>query len=169
MEVKNAIEARRSIRAYTERELTEEEIRGILNAGILAPSACNMQSWHFYAVTGDARERFSGVCADWVRTAPLVVIVCIDGNGIEARFGERGRKFPYQDTAFAIENMLLYATERGLGGCIIGAYNDAACRAAFPEIDAAHRVVALLPIGEPAEHPEPRGRKPLSDGDFELR
>ncbi len=163
MEVREAIAARRSARSYTDRALTKAEVTELLNAGILAPSACNMQSWHFYVVSGADRRRFSGVCADWIQKAPVVIIVCTDGDAIESRFGERAKKFPVQDTALAIENILLRATELGLGGCIIGAYNDAACRAAFPEIGAAHRIVALLPIGEPAELPAPRGRKPFSE------
>lgn len=163
MELKQAIMERRSTRSYTDRALTRAEIETILLAGINAPSACNMQSWHFYVVADEKeREKFRGVCADWVASAPVVIIVCTDKSAIEARFGERARKFPVQDTALAMENMLLCATDMGLGGCIIGAYNQDACVKAF-DIPDNHVVVALLPIGEPAEKIPPRERKPLED------
>ena len=162
MEIRQAIAERRSVRSYTDRTLTRAEIEEILCAGVSAPSACNMQSWHFYVVTGDERAKLSGVCADWVATAPVVIIVCTDKNAIEARFGERARKFPVQDTALAMENMLLCATGMGLGGCIIGAYKNDACVSAFG-IPEEHQVVALLPIGEPTEAIPARERKPLSE------
>lgn len=162
MELKQAIAERRSVRSYTDRTLTRAEIEEILRAGISAPSACNMQSWHFYVVTGDERAKLSGVCADWIATAPVVIIVCTDKDAIEARFGERARKFPVQDTALAMENMLLCATGMGLGGCIIGAYKQEECVQAF-NIPESHHVVALLPIGEPTLEIPARERKPLSD------
>ena len=163
MEVYEAINERRSTRAYTDRTLTKGEIETILTAGIKAPSACNMQSWHFYVVTDKAdREKLKGVAADFVASAPLVIIVCTDRTQIEARFGERAKKFAIQDTALAMENMLLAATSMGLGGCVIGAYDGDACARAF-DIPEEHNIVALLPIGEPTEKIPPRERKPLGE------
>lgn len=162
MELTEAIEARRSTRSFTDRAVTKDELDSILCAGVMAPSACNMQSWHFYVVTGAEREKLRGVCADWIATAPVVIIVCTDKSLIEARFGERARKFAVQDTALAMENMLLRATDLGLGGCIIGAYDQDACTNAFL-IPEHHRIVALLPIGEPTEKIPPRERKPMGD------
>ncbi len=162
MEIREAIAERRSTRAFTEREVTREELYEILRAGIMAPSACNMQSWHFYVVAGEERGKLRGVCADWVAEAPLTIIVCTDRSAIEARFGERAKKFAVQDTALAMENMLLAATGLGLGGCVIGAYDQDACAVSFG-IPEHHHVVALLPIGEPREKIPPRERKPLED------
>ncbi len=162
MDIIEAIESRRSTRSFTSRELTEGELSSILRAGTLAPSACNMQSWHFYVVRGEAREKLAGVAADWVRTAPVVIIVCTDGDAIEARLGERAKKFPVQDTALAMENMLLAAAGMGLGGCVIGAYDGVKCAEAF-SIPESHRIVALLPIGEPTERIPARDRRDIGE------
>ena len=50
MTVMQAIEARRSIRHYTQQPVTDEELMAVLEAGRLAPSARNAQSWQFTAV-----------------------------------------------------------------------------------------------------------------------
>ena len=163
MELQSAIEKRRSTRSFTDRKLTKSEISELLRAATLAPSACNMQSWYFYIVTDEnERAKLKGICADWIATAPVVFIVCADANGIEARFGERGRKFPMQDTSLAMENMLLKAADMGLGGCIIGAYKQNEVTEIF-NIPKEHTVVALLPIGEPTEELPPRDRKDITE------
>ena len=164
MELNSAILARHSTRAFTNRQLTRGEITELLTAAIKAPTACNMQSWHFYVVTdAEQRAKFNNICAAWVSTAPVVFIICTDSDEIEGRFGsERGRKFALQDTSYATENILLKATDMGLGGCIIGAYDQDACVREF-SIPEKHHVVALLPIGEPASPVPPRERKPLGD------
>ncbi len=161
MDVERAIEKRRSTREFTERRLTKGEISEILRAGTLAPSACNMQSWYFYVIAdAGEREKLRGICADWISRAPVVIVVCTDDAGIVSRFGERARKFPMQDTSLAMENMLLRATEMGLGGCVVGAYKQGELVRTF-NIPAGRTPVALLPIGEPLNEVPATERKPL--------
>lgn len=163
MELQQALEARRSVRAFTDRALSRSEIDELLRAATLAPSACNMQSWHFYVLTDPAeRAKLKGVCADWVAKAPVVFVVCTDGQEIVEKFGSRAAKFPMQDTALAMENLLLKATDMGLGGCIIGAYRQEAVTDAL-NIPEKYTVVALLPVGEPAHDHPARERKPVSE------
>ena len=50
MNVKEAIMGRRSVRKYKKTPIREEDIREILEAGIMAPSASNLQPWYFVAV-----------------------------------------------------------------------------------------------------------------------
>ncbi len=165
MEIKSAIFERRSTRSFTNRIPTAEEVRYILEAAINAPSACNLQSWHFYCVTDpEVRKSFSEFAENWVSTAPVIFVICTDSRAIEARFGksERTDKFVIQDTALAMENMLLAAVDLGLGGCIIGAYDQNKCREVL-NIPAEHNPVALLPIGEPTAKIPPRVRKPMGE------
>jgi len=166
MEFKEVLYSRRSTRSFTDRPVSREEIDALLDAAINAPSACNMQSWHFYVVTDECvKKRFAeeGVCAAWVCTAPVIFVVCTDGQDIISRFGERAeRLFVIQDTAAACENMLLTAVDMGLGGCWIGSFNEEKC-AEILSIPQSRRVAALIPIGQPSQHTPSRGRKPLSD------
>ncbi len=163
MEFKDLVFARRSIRQYTDRAVTSDELSYIMNAAINAPSACNFQSWHFYIVSDPAvKEGFKEFCADWISTAPIVVVICTSGKEMTDRWPAKAEKFITQDTALAMQNMLLAAADIGLGGCIIGAYDDDKCRALL-NIPACHSPVALMPIGEPAVIPPARSRKPLSE------
>ena len=163
MELQKAIESRRSTRAFTGRKLTRAEIETLLRAATSAPSACNMQSWHFYIIADEGeRAKLKGICADWVPSAPVVFIVCTDAEAINARFGRFGAKFPIQDTSLAIENLLLKATDMGLGGCIIGAYKQETLIKTF-SIPDKYVPVALLPVGEPAEEIPARERKNISE------
>lgn len=163
MEFTDVLFGRRSIRAYTERKLSRQEIDRILTAGINAPNARNIQSWHFYAITNESEKaKLTGVCADWVLSAPVVFVICTDGNELRAASPDRAERLMLQDTALAMENMLLMATDMGLGGCIIGAFDVEGCRKAF-DIPQKYAPVALLPIGEPAAQAPAKPRKPLCE------
>lgn len=64
MEFNELLYKRRSARAFTDKAVSTEEIREMITAATRAPSACNMQSWHFYAVTKeDVKRRFAEFCA----------------------------------------------------------------------------------------------------------
>ena len=51
MELQKAIKKRRSIRVFEERPVEKEKIEKIIDAGIQAPSACNVQGWRFIVIT----------------------------------------------------------------------------------------------------------------------
>ncbi len=163
MEFSELIYKRRSVRAFTEKELTREEIDKLLTAATRAPSACNMQSWHFYAVTDKAvKAKFAEFCAPWATTAPVIFVVCTDGEAITARFGERAKLFTYQDTALAAENLLLAAADMGYNGCFMGAFDADKCRCLL-DIPENREIVAIIPIGEAASEAPLRARKPMGD------
>jgi len=165
MEFRELLYKRRSTRAFTDKKVTKEQIEQMLIAATRAPNACNAQSWHFYAVTDDAiRARFAedAVIAPWAAAAPVIFVVCTDGSALLSRFGEKARKYIIQDTALAMENIVLPAAEMGLGGCIMGMYDNDKCRAIL-QLPAEHEIVAVLPVGEPVSEPPLRERKPLSE------
>ena len=56
MDVFEAVQERRSIRAYQDEPVPREKLEKILEAGRLAPSAKNLEPWHFIVVT-DAQKR----------------------------------------------------------------------------------------------------------------
>lgn len=163
MEFSELLYKRRSVRAFTEKELTREEIDKLLTAATRAPSACNMQSWHFYAVTDKAvKAKFAEFCSPWAATAPIIFVICTDGEAICARFGERAKLFIHQDTALAAENLLLAAADMGYNGCFMGAFDADKCRALLG-IPESREIVALIPVGEAASEAPLRDRKPLCD------
>lgn len=155
---------RKSCRSYADTPVTEEELNTILRAAVAAPSACNMQSWFFYALRSpESREKLTGLCADWVKNAPVVIVVCTNGSEIVGRFGDRARDlFILQDTALASENIMLQAADLGLGNCFIGAFNEDGVRAALA-IPADKRPVGLIPIGHSTDDTPKRDRAPIAE------
>ncbi|HUT25169.1 MAG TPA: nitroreductase family protein, partial [Sumerlaeia bacterium] len=66
------------------------------------------------------------------------------------------------DVSIAVDHMTLQAVEEGLGTCWIGAFYEDKAKAILGIPDDV-RVVALLPLGYPAEEPPPRPRKALEE------
>ena len=114
METFEAILKRRTIRRYKSRDITEDQIKRLLEAAMAAPSAHNSQPWKFVVVKDkDMRDRLSKVHpSSWMCAgASLVIVVC----------GDKGDIQWIEDCSAAAENMLLSATDMGLGGCWIAA------------------------------------------------
>lgn len=166
MDVFDAIFSRRSIRAYTKQDVSEEQLTKIIDAARQAPSAGNLQPWEFVVVRdrgGKAALAEAAWGQSFIAEAPAVVVVLANQPRSSWRYGDRGSKlFCLQDTAAAVQNMLLAAHALGLGACWVGAFNDemvAECVNATSEI----RPVAVIPIGHPAEKPHATGRRSLRE------
>lgn len=166
MEFRELLYKRRSYRSFTGGTMTREQLDYILDAATRAPNACNMQSWHFTAICG--KRAIGELCpeiyrGEWIKASAVVIIVSTDREGVESRFGERGRDlFSIQDTACAMNNILLAAADMGFGGCFIGAFDEAAVvkRFGFGE---RYRPVALAAIGTVGDEVPLRERKPKDE------
>jgi len=127
-------------------------IQRMLEAAIRAPSAGNRQPWHFYVVRNPEKRRGLAAAAygqDFVAQAPLAIVVCADAEQSAGRYGRRGRElYCLQDTAAAVEHILLAAVASGLGGCWVGAFDEGQA-ARVLDLPKRHRPVAILPIGAP--------------------
>lgn len=166
MDVFQCIENRRSVRSFRNIPLPEGDLIKILRAGILAPSAGNIQPWEFIITTKDELKTELARAAlgqYWMVDAGVIITVCANEGESAAYYGPRGKSlYCIQDTAAAIENMLLAATALGYGSCWVGAFDEMKVRRTL-NIPREARPVALVPIGVPAEKPEARDRKELSE------
>lgn len=161
----DVIKTRRSIRKFdSSRPVTDEQLNKILEAGIWAPSAGNTQCWRFFIVRNQKIKEELAVRAGhqpFINDAPVVIVVCADLNYIERSYGSRGREtFALQDTATAIENMLLAITDLGLASCWIGAFDESRATAIL-KLEDGIRPLAMLPIGYSNEKPNPPKRRPI--------
>lgn len=166
MDLFEAIEGRRSIRAYLPDPVKEEDLRRILEAAIKAPSAGNLQPWEFIVVKDPEIKRKLTEAAlgqEFIEEAPIVIVVCANTMRSSSVYGSRGASlYCIQDTAAAIQNMLLAAYALGYGTCWVGAfYEDEVSR--ILGLPSYIRPVAIVPLGKPAEHPSPRPRRPLKE------
>ena len=157
MEVKEVLQKRRSVRKFTREPVPEEAIHELLHAAMSGPSACNRTPWEFFVVTApDILEKLRKASRFTNYRAPLAIIVA--GN-LSRALPQQLAEYWIQDCSAATENILLQATDLGLGavGCGICPQKRAEQRVA--------EILGLTPkqiplniifLGYPAEEPEPR-------------
>lgn len=166
METRDAILKRKSVRRFVpDRTVDDATIKSILELGIRAPSAGNLQPWKIFVVKNPRTRSMLGemAYADFVSAAPVVFVICIDGTRSRSGYGRRGAElYCIQDTAALIENILLGAVDRGLGTCWIGAFNEEQCKKILSIPDDL-RPVAIVPLGYPADDSPRTGRRALKE------
>jgi nitroreductase len=151
------MKSRRSIRKYKLEPIPEEKLQVILEAARLAPSAANRQPWRFVVVQNpEGKKALAEVANNQLFLSNAAAIVAaVSDPSVSAKWHEK-------DTMIALEHMVLAAVALGYGTCWIGAFDEDAVKRLL-KIPGNMKVVALLPIGKPAETPVPRPRKELQE------
>jgi nitroreductase len=160
MEFMEVIRERRSIRKYKSDPVSREDIEYVLEAARMAPSWANTQCWKFVVVTDKAIiAALAAAGNEWLKHAPAIIVACADPTAP----GTKGDQEYYMlDIGIAMEHLILAATDRGLGTCWIGAFDEQAVKSVLKVPDGI-RVVASTPLGYPDEAPGPRERKTLEE------
>jgi nitroreductase len=164
MEFYELIRERKSVRRYKSNPIPDEVLNRILEAGRIAPSAKNIQPWHFIVIQNpEIKEMVAEACRGqrFMAEAPVIVCGCALEDIAWGRMGGYMSSFAV-DLAIAMEHMILAAANEGLGTCWIGAFVEKDVKKILGIPDNV-RVVALTPVGYPAEVPRDRGRKLMKD------
>ncbi len=179
MHISDAISTRRSIKKFTGRSVTREEIETLLAAAVAAPNHRLTQPWRFYVLGPDARQAYGLVLGerkarkiedldaaramrDTVaaehRVLPAMLIVAVVDNE-----NPEIKEEDYAAVMMAIQNLSLAALEIGLGTHIkTGAVmSDPSARTAAGVKDN-ERIVAVVNIGAPADVPPAKKREPAT-------
>jgi nitroreductase len=152
-EILRLMAERRSIRRFKPDPIPREIIENLIDAARWAPSAGNLQPWHFYVVVRQDRRRCLANAAlnqDFLAEAPVCILVCAEPGRSASHYGDRGRElYCLQDTAAAVQNILVLATAYGLGTCWVGAFDEYRLKSCMglPEDQ---RPVAMIALGYPA-------------------
>ena len=164
MTVIEAIKGRRSIRKYQDRAVETEKLAILFEALRLAPSAKNIQPWHYIVVDDrDLIEKLVVACNDqkFLATAPIIIVGCSDEVKAYPRMGGYQSSFAI-DLTIGFDHLTLAAHELGLGTCWIGSFKEHKVKTLLGIPDN-FRVVALTPVGYPAENPKGKNRKSRSE------
>jgi len=180
VDILKVISDRRSVREFTDRVVTRDEIEALLDAAVRAPNHRMTQPWRFYVLGPEARRAYGAALgarkakrvedpdaaqavlqkvAEKHESLPamLAVSVVLDEN-------PEIREEDYAATFMAIENLSLAAYAAGLGTHIkTGAVMDDPRSREAVGVPDGERIVATIELGEPAELPEPKPRRPASD------
>lgn len=175
MELTDAITQRHSIRLFTGAAVEREQLEELVKAAALAPSALNSQPWRLHVATGAARNEVAHVMSmttayleDYMRTigpegaarieeffrnmgdAPVIIALSLpvtEAAGLP-------RLNDLLSTGAAIENLLLRATDLGLGVCSLTfSFWMRDELASVYELSADREIVALVLVGTAAEKP----------------
>lgn len=179
MNISDAISTRRSIKKFTRRAVTRQDIETLLAAACAAPNHRLTQPWRFYVLGPEAREAYGlvlggrkarkledpdaaramreAVVAEHRALPAMLVVAVVDNENPEAREED------YAAVMMAIQNLSLAAVELGLGTHVkTGAVmSDPASRAAAGVKDT-ERIIAVVNIGEPADVPAAKPRQPAT-------
>ncbi len=156
MDFLELVSSRYSVREFEDKAIEGAVLESILEAGRVAPSACNRQPQKVYVVeSAEMRGRLSEVCR-FTFGAPVVLAVCYDTEREWKNKLMGGKGSGETDAAIVTTQMMLAAWERGIGSCWVGYFNADAVRDALglPENVV---VSALLPMGYPAKGVKPLG------------
>lgn len=171
MELVSAIEERRSIRKYQDKDVSDEILLELIRCATLAPSGHNRQPWRFQIVRGELKNKIADTLynktisiegstaphtAGIIKEAPVLLIVYLTENNADNYL------YDILSIGGAIENLLLRATDMNLGSLWIG--NTSHIEEELKEIlDTDLRVVSTVAIGYKNQEPHARPRKSLEE------
>lgn len=164
MNVMDAIQKRWGCRKFSDEPLDKEDLGTILDAGRFAPSAGNLQDRSFIIIK-DSKLKSDIAQASgnqtWMQTAPVLVVIVAENMKVGKFFGPRGDKiYSVQDTSFAAQNMLLAATDLGLGCSLVVGFNEEKLNQIL-KIEPPARPHAIIAFGKPLEQAKTSSKYPL--------
>ena len=174
MTAKECIKGRRSIRKFADTPVSRDVIADIVETASYAPSWKHTQITRYIAVEGELKDKIADECTsayakngEIIKNAPMLIAVTF----IKIRSGfERDGSYstPKEggwqmfDAGVASEAFCLAAYEQGLGTVIMGIFDEAKA-ASLLEVPEERELVALIPIGYPAESPAAPKRKSVEE------
>ena len=168
-ELLELMENRQSERKYLDTPVESEKIERILEAGRIAPSACNGQPWKFIVVSD--REKLKEVASaalaktlkmnTFVDQAPVLVVIIREKSNLSSRAGAlvKDKDYSLIDIGIATASMAYQASAEGLGTCIIGWLDEKMIRKSL-SIPKTKRVELILSVGYTDNTHRTKVRKP---------
>lgn len=164
------IRRRQSDRKYSSQPVEKEKLDRIIEAGRMAPSACNAQPWKFIVVTNQeiisniaeaASAKIIGMNS-FVAEATVLLVVVREQANFSSKVGGTIKKKDYSliDIGIASENICIQAAAEGLGSCMLGWFDENHVRKIL-DIPRSRRVELIITLGYSlSEHREKRRKPP---------
>ena len=149
MQLKDAIESRRSVKRFHHKSLDWRKIIRALDAVRFAPSAGNNFVTRFILVSDEKKIKELATASQqtFVGTAKYIVVAVTDDSKLIQDYGERGERYGAQQTGAAIQNFLLALTEQKLVTTWVGHFYDEQVRRTL-NIPEKLKIDAMFPIGK---------------------
>ena len=161
---------RQSCRAYdATREVEQEKLYAILEAGRLSPSACNGQPYRFTVCKGETAKAVAACVTGmgmnkFAVDAPVMIVISEESYVPSAALGAKVKKNDYRsiDIGIAAAYVTAEATAQGLGTCILGWFDDEKLRA-ICDLEKPIRLVITLGYAKEGDSLREKKRKPLEE------
>jgi nitroreductase len=163
MQTLEAIHSRRSIRAFSEAPVSDEDMKTIIEAAAAAPTGGNAQMWAFISVRNPKRIAAMRALSPGIIGQPTaVIIMCLDQRRRTTNPEGALDIMPYFDIGAALQNISLAAHDLGLGSCAIGSFHPKALGSFFNLPDSVEPVL-LVVLGKPRKVPRSPRKLPLEE------
>lgn len=166
------IKRRQSDRKYSDRPIENEKLDRIIEAGRMAPSACNAQPWKFIIVNepdlvAKVAEAASAPLLGmntFVAQAPVQIVIVREKPNLTSRLGAgiKDKDYSLIDIGIAAENICLQAEAEGIGSCMIGWFDENAVRKILG-IPGSKRVELIISLGYSLSEKRDKRRKPAEE------
>ncbi len=167
-EMLEVIISRQSERGYYEKEVEGDKIERILEAGRMAPSACNSQPWTFIVVNEpELRKKVATAASarelglnNFIDQAPVLIVIIREKPKLISQAGGalKNKDYSLIDIGIAAENICLQALTEGLGTCIIGWFNEKKVKDLL-DVPQARRAELIITLGYSSKPQRKKDRK----------
>lgn len=156
MDLEKAIYGRRSIRKFKNKAVDSSLLYKIIEYGMQAPSACNIQGWKFIIIDNPGLKKWFVESGSpiFIHESPVGILVSYD-----KRTANKEYKDYIQSAAAAIQNMLLAAHSFNLGACWICRLPSQETMRKMFKIPNEYDIIAYIALGYPSFAPKQVSRK----------
>lgn len=171
-EMLDLILKRQSDRKYSDKPVEAEKLERIIEAGRMAPSACNAQPWKFVVATDPKLLHSIAEAASakllrmntFVGEAPAIIAIVREKPNFSSRIGGtiKNKDYSFIDIGIATENICLQAMAEGIGSCIIGWFDEKMVRKILG-IPSSKRVELIVTLGYSLNEYREKKRKPKDE------
>ncbi|MCL5009533.1 MAG: nitroreductase family protein [Candidatus Parvarchaeota archaeon] len=149
----DVIKNRKTMYSFSPKQVKEETIIDILDSARLAPAAGGVHEYEFVVITEPKKkEEISKIClTPNINSAPFIIVIICNPSKLRTIFDEEdSATFCIENAAIAIENILLFAAEQGLGSAWIATTQQEQMRSLLG-IPNNYIIRGVIPIGYPSD------------------
>ena len=161
--------SRQSDRKYSDKPVEKDILDRIIEAGRMAPSACNAQPWKFIVVTDpDLISKLADAASakligmnSFVNQATALIVIVRENPNLSSRVGAtiKNKDYSLIDIGIASENICLQAKAEGIGSCILGWFDESSVKKLL-SIPRSKRVELIITLGYSLSDKREKRRKP---------
>ena len=136
-----------SCRKFTEKQVEQEKIDKIIQAGILSPTAVNKQPFKIFEIRKENTDKLKKA-TPFTFDAPVFLAVGADNSNSYIRQFDN-KNFAEIDATIVATHMMLEVHNLGLGTTWVGHFDEKILKSEFPQMSD-YTIIAIFPIGYPA-------------------